>query len=1498
MSLLKNAYGGHHVIYGQGGRKWYGITFAKGVLSGWRLGLRRWRIEKMISRGEGDKMNKKCLIWLTVISFAFLFSIPCALCAQLPLPIDSVSKSGTPTWSQQTGDWIGDRGSWTREAFADFDADGDYDMLVGADDGQIEYWRNDGNATNPVWVLENDNLLGDVGDYTVPNIIDYDGDGDFDIITGASDGYIRYYKNIGTLTNPSFEYQRAWLNGGSRTAPAMVDYDNDGNYDIVLGRGDQYIHKYKNDVDNSGFFMDDFAMDDVGAYSSPAYVDIDKDNDYDLFAGNSEGEVYFYENTGTTNSPSWAEEVYLFDVGDYAVPAFADFDDDGDFDMLVGCGDGTFKYYRNDGTPSNPYWVYTANWFTVDVGDRAAPAIVDIDDDSDFDIIIGNSVGVVNYYRNTGGAATASFDLTPVNLVGDIGDYSHPYLTDLDSDNDYDMAIGNATGCILYYRNDGGATNPSFVSAGDLIGDSYDYSTPALADIDNDGDYDIASGTEGGWVAFYENEGTAAGHVFSTEKTYWLDNLQKYSSHDFVDFDYDGDMDMIMGGEDGYIRYYRNDGDAARPVWTYVRDWIGDRGSWTAPAMADIDDDGDIDIAFGRADDAYIRYFENDASDSSVNWTHISIDVIGDIGSNADPTFADLDADGDLDMVVGRDNGYVYYYRNDGDAANPNWIQVSTDLIGDVGSWASPALGDVDGDGDYDMAVGVGNDAYLRYYRNDGNATHPSWTHVSSNWLGSYCRPGDFRSYCTPEFVDLDADGDLDLVVSNSLYGPYYWRNDGTPTTPAWTPVGDLVGDPDDYTSATFADLDSDGDLDMVVGDSYGTTRFYKNEGSNASYSFNYIYAGESGVNWIDNIGSDTYIKPAFTDLDGDGDPDLIYGLYNGLLYHYRNDGVYTSNTDRGNKPTWIYRSGNWLSSYCYPGSNWGSCTPEFVDLDADNDFDLVIGNYRGYVYYWRNDGTPTTPTWTAAGNMVGEIGYYGYVDPTLGDIDSDGDYDMLVGISDGTVKYYKNTGTPESPAWKYVYAGASGLSWIQYVGDYARPELVDIDNDGDMDLSVADFNGDLWFRENKGHYTTKEDKSDNPTWVYDGTIFTIHGSYTYGVPAFGDIDGDGDLDLAVGSTYGQVHYYRNDGGAGSSSYTFVTNWMDVGYYSGPAFADIDGDGDLDLAVGENEGRIYQYNNTGTYETATTVSLSDAGGSPVSGAQVEFSDASGVVCTMITGAEGSASCGDITYAGGWARINVTDAAAGTVRIVAFSPHSRGSTSIMLDNPSTNFVIELERLQFYTYSADNKVSKMSVDAFDNGTRVLRGLSDENGFIDGYLPYKYLANMREPYTQNRINYDLRFGENTDYASSLELNDVYVPNEINISSPADAGKLFKFVATHAMSTDANYKGYIIYPALYAQRNFEIEDSLPGNFSYTGDIVVEYLGKYSGSIASPEGDSFSVDHTTPGFEFLSNPVTDKGDWLKIEFTVRTPSLDSFIVNGWTGQDYIFPAASLNLTG
>ncbi|NYT27401.1 MAG: VCBS repeat-containing protein [Candidatus Thiodubiliella endoseptemdiera] len=88
--------------------------------------------------------------------------------------------------------------------------------------------------------------------------------------------------------------------------------------------------------------------------------------------------------------------------------------------------------------------------------------------------------------------------------------------------------------------------------------------------------------------------------------------------------------------------------------------------------------------------------------------------------------------------------------------------------------------------------------------------------------------------------------------------------------------------------------------------------------------------------------------------------------------------------------------------------------------------------------------------------------------------------------------------------------------------------------------------------------------------------------------PILVDIDGDGDLDLVVGEKNGTLKYYQNTGTTSSPAYEAKTgddnpfNGIDVGYYSTPTLADIDGDGDLDLVVGENYGTLKYYQNTGT----------------------------------------------------------------------------------------------------------------------------------------------------------------------------------------------------------------------------------------------------------------------------------------------------------------------------
>jgi hypothetical protein len=223
---------------------------------------------------------------------------------------------------------------------------------------------------------------------------------------------------------------------------------------------------------------------------------------------------------------------------------------------------------------------------------------------------------------------------------------------------------------------------------------------------------------------------------------------------------------------------------------------------YSAPAFADFDGDGDHDLFVGEQK-GIIHYFKNDggtfaldtANNPLKNWNK------GDTGEKSKPTFVDLDGDGDLDVVIGKGNGELRYLKNDDGVLSEqySWQGSSpfsyqkTDSVGnlvqewgylDVGDEAAPAFADLDGDGDLDAYVG-NKDGGILMYVNTGSATEPSFaqdTTVNNPFsdLSSYHSEG-FDSP-TPIFVDLDADGDLDMPMG-FLNGPLtYFENNGDST--------------------------------------------------------------------------------------------------------------------------------------------------------------------------------------------------------------------------------------------------------------------------------------------------------------------------------------------------------------------------------------------------------------------------------------------------------------------------------------------------------------------------------------------------------------------------------------------------------------------------------------------------------------------------------------------------------------------------------------------
>ena len=124
------------------------------------------------------------------------------------------------------------------------------------------------------------------------------------------------------------------------------------------------------------------------------------------------------------------------------------------------------------------------------------------------------------------------------------------------------------------------------------------------------------------------------------------------------------------------------------------------------------------------------------------------------------PAFGDLDGDGKLDIVMGSFSAKMAWYRSDGTGAAPHFTIVDSVLVEITrGSNTTPALGDVDGDGDLDLFVGEASGT-LNFYRNDGGPSRPLFTLVSDVYDSI-----DVGRRSAPALVDIDRDGDLDLLV-------------------------------------------------------------------------------------------------------------------------------------------------------------------------------------------------------------------------------------------------------------------------------------------------------------------------------------------------------------------------------------------------------------------------------------------------------------------------------------------------------------------------------------------------------------------------------------------------------------------------------------------------------------------------------------------------------------------------------------------------------------
>ncbi|MFH1735505.1 MAG: T9SS type A sorting domain-containing protein, partial [bacterium] len=457
--------------------------------------------------------------------------------------------------------------------FWDIDLDGDLDLFMGNENGNIWHYRNDGDAANPDWTLVTSTFIAPllVDYHAIPFFADLDADGDDDLLVGHNGGGAAHFLNAGSPGAPAWSAQSSFYAGldvGTKSSVCIFDVDNDTLKDIFMAGVEGEIHYYQNDgpPENPTYSFRGIVYD-VGHNGTPTFCDLDGDGDLDLVSGESDGNLNHLTNIGTPEAPDWEETSRQFgylDCGFRSVPALADLNDDGDLDLFIGRLQGGITFLENVGTPDSAAWLLRNETYAgLDLPGKEAVTFYDLDGDDDLDMVVGDAVGTLTYLENGGTPQAPDWQPPVYNYTGiDVGGDAVPVLIDIDADADADLFIGSFSGTVRYLRNDGTSSAPNWNDIGDFPGiDVGNFSTPAFGDIDDDGDYDLISGNGplAGFLVFYRNIGSALFPSFTLETTAingW--DFGDHSAPCLGDLDGDTDPDMLVGCEAGGIWYWEN----------------------------------------------------------------------------------------------------------------------------------------------------------------------------------------------------------------------------------------------------------------------------------------------------------------------------------------------------------------------------------------------------------------------------------------------------------------------------------------------------------------------------------------------------------------------------------------------------------------------------------------------------------------------------------------------------------------------------------------------------------------------------------------------------------------------------------------------------------------------------------------------------------------------------------------------------------------------------
>ena len=599
----------------------------------------------------------------------------------------------------------------------------------------------------------------------------------------------------------------------------------------------------------------------------------------------------------------------------------------------------------------------------------------------------------------------------------------------------------------------------------------------------------------------------------------------------------------------------------------------------------DYDFDGDLDLLVFDRSNNQIKVFEQQFNSAG------SFYKFDPNGSSLFPPdlryrlFAiDYDGDGRKDLFAYGIGG-IKVYRNTGDNTNGLSWEVAKDLLfsdnwGEllalyVSSSDIPAIIDVDFDGDIDVLTFHIGGEYLRYHK---NMSRELYGHSDSLVF-------ELKNECWGTFRE---DVSTNSVFLNDQTTPCTTGNVGNPEFPQY--ASKKIDETKAHSGSTILALDIDGSgvMDLVLGDvAFPNLNLMINGGSDVNQ--NSAMISTDPLFPSNSLPADMQLFPAsyHLDVDFDGIKDLIVAPNAKNISENEKSVHFYKNTGTNDVSNFVFQQKDFLQVDMIEHGT-GSI-PVLSDVDGDGLIDLMVANIFSYkdvldkeskIAYYKNTGSAANPQFTLIDtdfqNLSDlELGLRMY--PAFGDLNGDGRIDMILGLEDGTLSYFINNSSGISPSYATPIPNLKDVNnTLIQNGLYAAPQLFDLNKDGLLDLIIGVKTGELIYYQNIG--SAAEPSFELITTLLGGVDVASTTPNGYPAPCFfnqndttyamiGNVDG---TLLFVSGIDGHI----NDGDLFEM---IQENYLEVnvGGYTAPTIADLNGDGLLQLIIGQDLGGLY-----------------------------------------------------------------------------------------------------------------------------------------------------------------------------------------------------------------------------------------------------------------------------------------------------------------------------------